>query len=103
VLQSKSAPGVVLERALVRQLAVPGNATAARFEVIVRVAVKKSATGKRPRIILLEELTLAIDTLLQAYPGTISHPFSFFLSISIFHLFQISYLFIWVNEFQEWT
>jgi hypothetical protein len=70
--QDKPAAGVVQERALVRQLAVQGSASAGRFEVITRVAVKKStnASFKRPRVVLLAELTLAIDTLLQAYPGT---------------------------------
>lgn len=67
----KPAAGVVQERALVRQLAVQGSASAGRFEVITRVAVKKSTNPsfKRPRVVLLAELTLAIDTLLQAYPG----------------------------------
>jgi hypothetical protein len=46
--------------------------SAARFEVITRVGVKKSKAGsKRPHAILLGELALAIDTLIQAYPGTV--------------------------------
>lgn len=49
-----------------RQLAVP-RATSARFEVIVRMVVKKSVDHVPST--LLEEITLAIDTLLQAYPG----------------------------------
>lgn len=65
--QDKLAPGLVMERALVRQLAV-SQVTGARFEVIVRIAMKKSLP-QLPPVVLLEELTLSIDTLLQAYPG----------------------------------